>query len=93
MHGLHTELNKIRCLLNAVLGKKWATTPLKNIPTAQYNLDRLIMALNESIQPEREIQKASTLSKTYYGQLTNHFKDVRKYDSSRRSDSRNHGEY
>ena len=32
----HTESNKIRYLLNAVLGKKWASTSLKNISIAQY---------------------------------------------------------
>ena len=51
------------------------------------------MALNESIQLEREIEKASTSSKTHYGQLTTHPKDVRKYESSHGSDTRNYGEY
>ena len=65
--GLHTESNKIRYRFNAFLDKKWANTPLKNISTAQYNFDLLILALNESIQLECEIEKASTSSKTYYG--------------------------
>ena len=49
------------------------------------------MALNESIQPEREIHKASTSSKIDYGQLPAHPNDIRKYNSSHRWDSRNHG--
>ena len=49
VEGLHTESNKIRYLRNAVLGKKWETTPLKNISTAQHIFDQLVMALNESI--------------------------------------------
>ena len=65
----HTESNKIRCLRDRVLRKKWATILLKNISAAQYNFDQLVMVLNESIELEREIQNASTSSKTYYGQL------------------------
>ena len=51
------------------------------------------MALNERIQLEREIEKAITSSKSYYGQLTTYPKDIRKYDSTNRSDSRNHVDY
>ena len=91
--GFHTESNKIKYLHDAVLGKKWANTPLNNISTTQYNFDQLVLALNKSIQPEREIHKASSSSKTYYGEFKKHPKDVRKYDSSHRSESRNHGEY
>ena len=36
-----------------------------------------------------ETYKVSIFSKTYYGQFTAHTKDVHKYDSSHRSDSRN----
>ena len=61
----YTESNKIRYLRNAIHGKKWATTPLKNISTIQYNFDQLLMILNESMQLEREIEKASTSSKTF----------------------------
>ena len=57
---------------------------------AQYNLDQLIIVLNESIQLESEIERASTSSKTYHGQLTTYPKDVHKYDSSHRSDSKDH---
>ena len=32
-----------------MIGKKWVTTPLKNISTAEYNFDQLVIALNESI--------------------------------------------
>ena len=53
--GFHTESNKIRYLRSAVLGKKCATTALKNISTAQYDFEKLGMQLNESIQPERRI--------------------------------------
>ena len=35
--------------------------------TAQYNFDQLLMALNERIQLEREIEKAETSSSIYYG--------------------------
>ena len=63
-----------------------------NISTDYYNIEKLIMALNENIQLEREIEKAITSSKTYYGQLTTHLKDVSKY-SYCRSGSRNHEEY
>ena len=52
-----------------------------------------MIELNGSIQLEREIRKASTSSKTYYDQLATHPKDVRKYNSSHRIDSGNHGEY
>ena len=37
--GFHTESNKVRHLRNAVLGKKWETTSLKNISKAQCNFD------------------------------------------------------
>ena len=47
--GFHTELNKIRYLRNAVLGKKWEATSLKSISTLQYNFDQLVMKLKESI--------------------------------------------
>ena len=63
LDDFHPDSNKIRYLHNSVLGKKWATTPLKNIFTTQYNFDQLGKALNESIQLEYEIQKASTSSK------------------------------
>ena len=49
LDDFHNESNKIRHLRNAVFGKICATTPLKNISTVQYNLDQLVMALNESI--------------------------------------------
>ena len=68
VEGFHTESNKIRYLRNAVLGKKCVATPLKNISTAQYTFDQLVMALNESIPLEKEIgsqeahQKYTTLS-------------------------------
>ena len=39
------------------------------------------MALNERIQLEREIAKATKSSDTYYGQFTTHPKDVRKYNN------------
>ena len=61
-------------------------TPLKNISTAQYIFDKLVMALNKSIQLEREIDKARNSSKTYYGQLTTHPEDARKYDYDHRYD-------
>ena len=38
------------------------------------------MALNESTQLEREVDKAITSSKTYYGQVTTHPNKIRKYD-------------
>ena len=88
--GFHTDSNKIRCLRNAVLGKKWSTTPLENISTGKYNFDNLVMALNEIIRLERGIHKASTSSKTYYGQFGTHLKDIRKYESAHRSNSRSH---
>ena len=91
--GFHTESNMIRYLRNAELDKKWVTTPLKNISTALYNFEKLVMTLNESMQLEQEISKTSISSKTYYGQFTTHPKDVFKYESSHASDSRNHGEY
>ena len=59
------------------------TTTLKSISTAQYTFDQLIMALNESIQLEREISKAEPSSKTYCGQFMTHPKDVRKYEHQR----------
>ena len=55
LDGFNTEINKIRYLRNAELGEKWETTSLKSISTAQYNFDRLVMALNENIQRERDI--------------------------------------
>ena len=75
--GFHTESNKIRYLRDAVLGKKWATTLLKIISTAQYNFEQIVMVLNESIQLKRGVHNASTSSKTYYGQFTTHPKDAR----------------
>ena len=68
--GFHTKSNKIRHLRNSVLGEKWATKPLNNISTAQYNFDRLVMAHNEIIQLERESAKTGNSSQTYYDQCT-----------------------
>ena len=76
--GFCTESNKTRYLRNAVLDKKQAIALLKNISTDQYNFYKLVMALSEIIQFEREIEKVSTSSKTYYGQLTTYHRDVRK---------------
>ena len=93
MDSFHTASNEKRYLRNATLGRKWATTPLKNISKAQYNFHQLMMAFNESIQREREIHNVSTSFKTHDGQLTEHSNNVRKYDYSHRCDSGNHGEY
>ena len=93
MDGFYTELNKIMYLRNAVLGKKWETTPLKNISLAQYNFNQLVLAQNESIRLEIEIQNGTTPSKAYYGELTTHPRDIRKYSSSHRGYLRNHREY
>ena len=57
-----TESNKRRYPSNAVIDKKCATTPVRNISAAQYNYDHLVLALNESIQLEREIENTSTSS-------------------------------
>ena len=67
--------------------------PLKNISTAKCNFEQLIMALNKSIQLERKIGKASTSSKTCYGQFNTHPKNIRKYDASHRNNSWNYGDY
>ena len=58
--GFHTESNRIIYLRNAVLDKKWAATPMENISTARYTFDQLVMALNEGIQLEREIETAGS---------------------------------
>ena len=84
--GFHTESNKTRFLLNAVLGMKCATSLLKNISTTQYYFDKLLVALNERLQFETEIHKTNTFSKTYNGQFTTHPKDARKYHLSHKSD-------
>ena len=91
--GFHTEANKIRYLHYAILGKRWATTPLKNISTAEYNFDQPLLEKSESITLQQEFHKASTSSKANHPQLTMNLKDVRKYDPSHRTDSRYHGEY
>ena len=52
----HTGSNKIRFLRNAVLGKDWTTTSLKNICTSQYSFDQLVLAQNDSIQLEKGIK-------------------------------------
>ena len=72
VNNFHIESNNIRCLFNELLGKKWVTTPLKDICMAQYNFDQLVMVLNECFRLEREIEKSNTSSKTYYVQLTTH---------------------
>ena len=71
-YGFHIESSKIRYLRNAVFGKKWSTTPLKNISMAQCNLDLLLKVMNERIQLGREIEKAFISNETYYGRLTTH---------------------
>ena len=53
--GFHSESNEIRNLRKAVIGKKYTANTLKNISTAQYYLDQLVMGLNKSIQLERKI--------------------------------------
>ena len=59
-----------------------------NISMPQYNFHQLVIALNESIQLEREIDKESKSSKAYHGQFTINPKQVRDYDSSHRSNSK-----
>ena len=60
--GFYIESIKIRYLHKGVLGKKLATTSLKNIFTSQCTFERFFIALNDSIQLEREIEKAGSLS-------------------------------
>ena len=91
--GFHTESNQVRYLCNAVTGKKLSSTPLKNICTAQYDFDQLAMVLTKNILHEREIEKSSKFSKTYQCRFTTHHNELRKYDSSHRSDSGNYGDY
>ena len=62
-----------------MLGEQWATTSLNNISSAQYTFDQLVMALNESINLERETEKAGTFSKKLERQFMTHPNDVRKY--------------
>ena len=57
VEGFHSEFKKVRYLCNAVLGPRWTTEPLRSISKAQYTFDKLMLALNESIQLEREIEK------------------------------------
>ena len=57
---------------------------IKNICTAQYNFDQLVVTLDENIQLEREIKKAGKSSKICYGQLTIRPRHVRKYDYDHR---------
>ena len=90
--GFHTESNKISYLRYTIISKRYATNPLKNIFKSQYSFDQLKMELNESVQPEEKIESTSIYSRSYYNQITTHPKDVRKYDSSHWSDSRNNGE-
>ena len=59
--GFHSVSSKIQYLRNGVLRKRWATTPLTSIYSAQYNLGQLGMALNESFQQEREIERLEPL--------------------------------
>ena len=93
VYGFRTETNKIRYLRNAFLGEKWATTSLKNIKTVQRNFDKPVYAPNGNIQLEYDLEKATISSKTYYGQFTTNPRDVRKYDTSQRNDSRSHRDY
>ena len=78
--GFHTEKHKTRYLRNALLRKQWAEVPLKNISPNNHDYDQLVIALNESIQLQREMDRARG-NQTYYGQFVKHPKDVRKYDS------------
>ena len=64
LDGFYTKRNKMRYLRSDILGKKWAITTLKNMSTAQYSFEKLVMALNGSIKLEHEIEKAGTSSKT-----------------------------
>ena len=71
------------------VARKLATTPPKNISTAQCNFDELIMALKESMYLEHEIEKAITSLNIYYGQSSLDHKEVRKHDYYE-LDSKNH---
>ena len=80
-------------LCSAVAGKGLKPTPLKNISMVQYSFDQLMMVLNNSIQLEHEIAKASTSSKTSNGRFNTHPSDVRNYDFSHTRDSRDCEDY
>ena len=63
----------------------------KNISTAQYNFDQLVMTLNKSIQLEKKIQTSSMSPIANCKRLTTAPQNERKYDSSYKNDSRIHG--
>ena len=60
----------------------------ENISTSQYNFDKAGIALIGSVPQTPESEKASTPSKTYYGQLEKHYKSMRIEDSAYRIDSK-----
>ena len=61
--GFHTESNEIKDFSKAEPDKKWTATPLKSNSTVQSSTENLEIALNEGIQLECEIKKASISSK------------------------------
>ena len=50
------------------------------------------MPLDEKIQLEIDIERASTSSKTHYCKFSTRPKDISEYDSSHSSDSGDHGD-
>ena len=91
-YGFQTESNKIRYFRSSVIAKSYATTPLKNISTGQFNFDYQVMALNGSLQLECEMKKGNSSSTIFYSQFMSHPKYVRKNGSSHSMESRNHGD-
>ena len=79
----YTESNKIRDIPRTVSFKRSTNAPLKNISTAQFSFNQIVMPLKEKIQLESEIVTTGGPSKKDNVQLITYPKDVRKYDKQR----------
>ena len=92
INWFHTWLNKVKHLHGAVFDKKWEQF-IWRVLSQKNNFDQRVMALNESVDPERNVVSVRTYPNTCYVQLTTYHSVVHKYSYSHRNDSRNHGEY
>ena len=54
-----SDSNKINYLRKAVLGFKWAMTPVGNIVTARYSFNGFVTALREHLQLEAEVSQTT----------------------------------
>lgn len=56
-----SDVNKTNYLRKALIGFKWAMTPIRNIITAKYTFNGFVTALREHLQLDNELSSFSSL--------------------------------